>query len=115
AGIGIYWGPNNPGNSSGRVPGPNTRERAELFAILMAVQRAAPDRTLHIRSQSRTAIDCLTWNAHRLDSRGWDCLNGDILRRIVHLIRQRPAAVHFRLISRENAPRGMTEAHRLAQ
>ncbi|KAH9053809.1 ribonuclease H-like domain-containing protein, partial [Lactarius vividus] len=61
AGVGVWWGPNDPRNISERCPGnPQTNNRAELIAIIRALQTAP--RTLIplvIKTDSKYAVKCI--------------------------------------------------------
>jgi len=64
AGIGVWWGPSDPRNLSERCPGdPQTNNRAELIAIIRALETAQTSRIpLVIKSDSKYAIKCInTW------------------------------------------------------
>ncbi|XP_052256695.1 ribonuclease H1-like isoform X2 [Dreissena polymorpha] len=55
AGIGVYWGPNHAGNLSERLEGRQTNNRAEIHAVVRAVQyaktRGIQELTVHTDSQ----------------------------------------------------------------
>ncbi|KAH9992197.1 ribonuclease H-like domain-containing protein [Russula compacta] len=61
AGIGVWWGPNDTRNLSERCPGRQTNNRAELIAIIRALE-ATPIASvpLVIKSDSKYAIKCYT-------------------------------------------------------
>ncbi|KAF8807925.1 ribonuclease H-like protein [Phlegmacium glaucopus] len=63
AGIGVWWGPDDPRNLAERCPGDQTNNRAELIAILRVLETTPiSTKPLVIRSDSRYSIDCLkTW------------------------------------------------------
>ncbi|KAJ8701951.1 hypothetical protein PTI98_000701 [Pleurotus ostreatus] len=67
AGIGIWWGPDDPRNEAFRCPGAQTNNRAELIAIIMVLLSAPMDgKPLIIKSDSDYSRKCLgEW------SRGW--------------------------------------------
>ncbi len=56
AGAATFWGPNSAKNWHARVPGTQTNNRAELFAVLHAIRQAPTDRSLRIFSDSQYAI-----------------------------------------------------------
>ncbi|KAI0298058.1 ribonuclease H-like domain-containing protein [Multifurca ochricompacta] len=59
AGIGVWWGPSDPRNLCERCPGAQTNNRAELIAILRALQTASINLVpLLIKSDSLYAIKC---------------------------------------------------------
>jgi len=61
AGIGVYFGPQDPRNISEPLTGPRqTNQRAELTAIQRALDMAPRDRQVTIYSDSNYAIKCVT-------------------------------------------------------
>lgn len=67
AGIGIWWGPDDPRNEAFRCPGAQTNNRAELIAIVMVLLSVPMDgKPLIIKSDSDYSRKCLDeW------SKGW--------------------------------------------
>jgi len=60
AGIGIWWGNNDPRNFAERCPGDQTNNRAELIAIIRALETASKDiKRLLIRTDSTYAMKCI--------------------------------------------------------
>ncbi|EJD45853.1 ribonuclease H-like protein, partial [Auricularia subglabra TFB-10046 SS5] len=94
AGIGVYWGPGSMLNIAERLPGvAQTNNRAELFAILRALEIADPVRGLHIFSDSEYALRSVgEWAPARCEL-NWTCTNGDLLFDIHLLIRRRHASL----------------------
>jgi len=61
AGIGVWWGPYDARNLSERCPGRQTNNRAELIAIIRALETAPVTSVpLVIKSDSEYAIKCFT-------------------------------------------------------
>lgn len=61
AGIGVWWGHNDPRNLSERCPGDQTNNRAELMAIVRVLETTPPlKRKLLIKTDSRYSIGCVT-------------------------------------------------------
>ncbi|KAH7886221.1 ribonuclease H-like domain-containing protein [Phlebopus sp. FC_14] len=61
AGIGVWWGHNDPRNISERCPGDQTNNRAELIAIVRILETVPPlKRRLVIRTDSKYSIQCVT-------------------------------------------------------
>ncbi|KAI0746646.1 hypothetical protein C8Q80DRAFT_1176466 [Daedaleopsis nitida] len=56
AGVGVWWGKDDPRNVSERCPGDQTNNRAELLAIIRVLETAPVDRPLEIRSDSEYSI-----------------------------------------------------------
>ncbi|KAI6043465.1 ribonuclease H-like domain-containing protein, partial [Pisolithus marmoratus] len=61
AGIGVWWGHNDPRNLSERCPGDQTNNRAELIAIVHILETTPPlKRKLLIKTDSQYSIHCVT-------------------------------------------------------
>ncbi|KAI9454389.1 hypothetical protein BJY52DRAFT_1225114 [Lactarius psammicola] len=67
AGIGVWWGPSDPRNLSERCPGsPQTNNRAELIAIIRALETAPiTPIPLVIKTDSKYAMQCVDTWIHR--------------------------------------------------
>ncbi|THU94313.1 ribonuclease H-like protein, partial [Dendrothele bispora CBS 962.96] len=115
AGAGVFFGPNNPLNCSRRVSGEQTNARAELYAVLVALQRAPRDRALEINTDSEYVIKSLTFYAPMQSMCGWKCANGDLLRSIVSWIRSRPAPLSLVWVKAHAGNFHNEEADRLAK
>ncbi|KAJ6607708.1 hypothetical protein B0H10DRAFT_1788058, partial [Mycena sp. CBHHK59/15] len=95
AGASAYWGPNARRNKSARVYGSQTSPRAELLAVILALQSAPTAKSLIIATRSEYAIRSATYYAAKNDACGWRCANGDLLKVLIALIKIRTAPVHF--------------------
>nr|GAT50953.1 predicted protein [Mycena chlorophos] len=94
AGAGIYTGfCGSPWSRSLRVPGAQTNNRAELFAILAVVADTPLKYALSIWSDSMYAIRTITHLGPKLAQMGWPGPNSDVLRAIQYHIRRRPCRV----------------------
>ncbi|WPH04322.1 hypothetical protein R9X50_00721100 [Acrodontium crateriforme] len=72
AGVGVYFGPNDPRNISEGLSGTKqTNQRAELMAIIRALQVAPQDKPLVIMSDSKYSISCLTEWFQKWRANGW--------------------------------------------
>ncbi|KAJ3713571.1 ribonuclease H-like domain-containing protein, partial [Lentinula raphanica] len=92
AGSGIYFGnPSHPSNISARVTGTQTNNRAELYAILIVLQKTPLKRSLEIYSDSEYAIRGIVYRSFTESQSNWGCINGDILRSITSWISARHA------------------------
>ncbi|EIW55852.1 ribonuclease H-like protein [Trametes versicolor FP-101664 SS1] len=61
AGIGIWWGKDDPRNTCERCPGDQTNNRAELIAIIRVLETAPIDtHALVIKTDSSYSINCLS-------------------------------------------------------
>jgi len=96
AGIGIHW-EGIPGASdvSERLPGEQTNNRAELYAVARAIELDLhPSRTLVIRLDSQYTIDALTTHFEMRIQKGWrGVLNKDLISFARQLIDSRPGPV----------------------
>ncbi|KAJ6536235.1 hypothetical protein B0H19DRAFT_962986, partial [Mycena capillaripes] len=95
AGAAAFFGNHSSLNSHARVWGPQHNARADLVALLLAVQRAPKTRNLVISTRSEYAIHSIKDYAYKNDACGWTCVNGDILKLIIGWIRSRTAPLHL--------------------
>lgn len=95
AGAGIFWGFGAAANRSLRVPGIQTNNRAELYAILHTIHQAAPHRSLRLFTDSTFAIQSICYYALQHAEVGWKCAHGDILSDIAKHIKRRCAPIQF--------------------
>ena len=76
AGIGVFFGDNDPRNISSLFMLDNpTNNRAELAAILMALENSSKD-NIEICSDSQYSISCITKWMSKWKSNGWKTANG---------------------------------------
>ncbi|KAF2471448.1 ribonuclease H-like protein [Lindgomyces ingoldianus] len=99
AGVGVYFGSNDPRNVSEPLPGTRqTNQRAELTAIQRAVDIVPIDREVLIYSDSNYAIKCCTEWFTKWRVNGWKNASGksvdnrDIIEPIVNRIEERQLA-----------------------
>ena len=78
AGVGVYFGPNDPKNLSEPLPGPKqTNQRAELWATIRALQvfqmfeKSAGIYTLHVHTDSMYVINGITKWIRGWKKNGW--------------------------------------------
>jgi ribonuclease HI len=95
AGAGIYWGHGSVRNGSRRVPGEQTNNNAEMYAVAEALRRARPDYRLLVFSDSTYVIRLLCYSAPRLASEGWTCVNATVIKTVVARLQNRTAPVEF--------------------
>lgn len=104
AGYGVFVGPNDPRNRSGRVRGEQTNQRAELYAVYYALKCALRSMTtifsyctrhkLVIHTDSEYAINCLCTWIHKwrkngyLNASGNPVANQDVIKACMDLVRQ---------------------------
>ncbi|TFK63966.1 ribonuclease H-like protein, partial [Pluteus cervinus] len=59
AGIGVWWGHDDPRNLAERCPGDQSSNRAELIAVIRVLETAPPSKTpLLIKTDSQYSISC---------------------------------------------------------
>ncbi|KAJ2448449.1 hypothetical protein EV183_005433 [Coemansia sp. RSA 2336] len=126
AGIGVYFGDGDPRNISEPLPGDATRQtnqRAELMAILRAIQatESSTSKKLLICTDSMYSINCLTVWFKKWERNGWTSSvsrkpveNQDLIRPILELIRARGGNVSFRHVRGHAGIAGNEAADRLA-
>lgn len=78
AGIGVYWGPDNPLNTSMRLPGRQTNNRAEIFAAVHALRQAKQLGMKNIRlyTDSKFVIDGINVWIKNWKKKDWKNANG---------------------------------------
>ncbi|KAJ2898767.1 hypothetical protein MKZ38_003677 [Zalerion maritima] len=92
AGVGVYFGNNDPRNVSEPLPGePQTNQRAELMAILRALQSVALDGRVVIYSDSQYSIKCVTewfqsWRKNNWMTKAGPVKNRDLVESILDLL-----------------------------
>ncbi|KAL8691655.1 MAG: hypothetical protein Q9224_004127 [Gallowayella concinna] len=124
AGIGVYFGPGDRRNLSETLPGPRqTNQRAELTAILRALEIVPKNRDVSIITDSKYAIDCVTVWCINWRKNGWKTAAGkavenkDLVENILSKIEERTSLdIHtaFEWIKGHAHHPGNVEADRLA-
>ncbi|KAI5285617.1 hypothetical protein KEM54_000425 [Ascosphaera aggregata] len=96
AGVGVYFGPGDERNVSEPLEGDRqTNQRAELTAILQALDIAPRSRDVKIYSDSQYSIKCVTVWFHKWRSNGWKNAankpveNKDLITTIIDRIEER--------------------------
>uniref|UniRef100_A0A8D0BRN5 Ribonuclease H1 n=1 Tax=Salvator merianae TaxID=96440 RepID=A0A8D0BRN5_SALMN len=79
AGTGVYWGPGHPLNSSERLPGRQTNQRAEIYAACKAIELAKSQniKKLVIYTDSKFTIDGMTNWILNWQKNGWKTKSGE--------------------------------------
>ncbi|KAJ7024679.1 hypothetical protein C8F04DRAFT_968656, partial [Mycena alexandri] len=90
-----YWGPEARLNSGRRVHGSQTSARAELLAVILALEKCPAFKSMEISTRSEYAIRSVVYYAAHNEACGWRCANGDLLKILIGLIKSRTAPVHF--------------------
>lgn len=112
---GAYWGANSRNNSTARVPGLQTNARAEVFAIIWALQNADPSHSLEISTRSEYAIRAAKYYVKQNEAQGWRCTNGDLLKCLNSLIKMRTAPLHLRHVLKDARNTHIKSAYQMAQ
>ncbi|KAF8583229.1 hypothetical protein K439DRAFT_1349209 [Ramaria rubella] len=96
AGIGVWWGTNDPRNFAERCPGDQTNNRAELIAIIRVLETASQNiKRLLIKTDSSYSISCVRDWIPSWQKRGWktadgkDVKNKPVIIYLSHLLNQR--------------------------
>ncbi|XP_061213611.1 ribonuclease H1 isoform X3 [Neopsephotus bourkii] len=78
AGIGVYWGPGHPLNTSERLPGRQTNQRAEIHAACKAIEQAKGQniKKLIIYTDSKFTINGITSWVDNWKTNGWRTSSG---------------------------------------
>lgn len=124
AGVGVYFGDGDPRNVSERLRGdPQTNQRAELMAMLRALEIAPLEKTVQIISDSQYSINCVTQWAIGWKQKGWKTATGenvknqDIIRAVLDKMDERTKAdanTYFHWVKGHASDRGNVAADRLA-
>ncbi|KAJ4320066.1 hypothetical protein N0V84_006051 [Fusarium piperis] len=124
AGLGVFFGANDPRNLSERLPGQlQTNQRAELMAMLRALQIAPLKQAVQIYSDSQYSINCVTQWARSWENKGWKTANGgevknqDIIRDVLAKMAERTKAggpTYFQWVKGHATNRGNIAADHLA-
>ncbi|KAL8952370.1 MAG: hypothetical protein Q9222_001706 [Ikaeria aurantiellina] len=124
AGVGVYFGPGDKRNVSETLPGPRqTNQRAELTAILRALEIVPKNRDVSIITDSKYAIDCVTVWFVNWRKNGWKTSAGkavenkDLVENILAKIDERQSLgiqTAFEWIKGHAHHPGNVEADRLA-
>ncbi|KAJ2768390.1 hypothetical protein IWQ56_002292 [Coemansia nantahalensis] len=121
AGVGVYFGCGDARNVAERLEGPRqTNQRAELTAIVRALQIADPAKRLHICTDSVYSIKCLTEWFPKWERQGWrnsagaPVENKDLVQDALDLIRGRAGRTRFTHVRGHSGVPGNEAADRLA-
>lgn len=96
AGIGVWWGHDDPRNMSERCPGDQTNNRAELIAIVRILETTPPlQRKLLIKTDSQYSIQCVTTWIFKWMTNGFRTAGGQPVKNCA-LIKYLSALLHER-------------------
>ncbi|CAK3878867.1 Ribonuclease H [Lecanosticta acicola] len=118
AGVGVYFGSGDMRNISEPLQGSKqTNQRAELTAIIRALEISPKDRKIVIVSDSKYSIDCVTNWFHNWQRNGWvnssrkPVENKDLIQKIIDMLEERFQLNQHRMDEGENAPIADKRAH----
>ena len=124
AGLGVYFGDNDPRNISERLQGePQTNQRAELQAMFRAMEAVPLNESIRIYSDSQYSINCVTQWAASWKKKGWvtatgqEVKNQDIIRVILDKMQERSSKggqTMFQWVKGHATNKGNIAADRLA-
>ena len=119
AGCGIHY-PENPENDiAARLPGMQTNNRAELFAVIIAIEHSDLLRPLEIYTDSQHTIQTLcrwslSWLQTGFRTRSAEAHNEDLVLRAVAAIQKRQTTIHFHWVKGHSGDDGNDIADKLA-
>ncbi|KAG2181248.1 hypothetical protein INT43_008831 [Umbelopsis isabellina] len=107
AGVGVYFGPNDPRNVSEPLEGKPTNQRAEIMAVIRAIERCDDDHSV------------TTWRKKWIEhgwttSTGAEVKNKDLFERLFDLIDKRPGVVEITHVQGHSGHAGNEMADRFA-
>ncbi|KAI4599219.1 hypothetical protein KJ359_002178 [Pestalotiopsis sp. 9143b] len=124
AGVGVFFGVNDPRNIAERLEGePQTNQRAELTAILRALQKVSVDQDIQIHTDSKYSLNCITEWYRGWVTKGWktqggeEVKNRDLIQSIRAKIDDRDASgtrTLFQWVRGHGTTTGNVEADKLA-
>jgi ribonuclease HI len=105
AGVGVYFGKDHPGNKHAKVPGKQTNQRAELYAIQVALESAIEQEykgELEICTDSQYSVNIMVdWWIKWQDEGKTDYKHKDIIDRIKEELETRFTQVTYRWVPRK--------------
>ncbi|KAL2132196.1 hypothetical protein VTI74DRAFT_4111 [Chaetomium olivicolor] len=123
AGVGVYFGEGDPRNISERLQGETqTNQRAELTAILRALESVNLTQDLEIRTDSKYSIQCVTewyinWERNGWKTRAGPVKNQDLVQQVRDKLDEREACgagTQFIWVKGHDTDQGNIAADRLA-
>ncbi|KAK0487736.1 ribonuclease H-like domain-containing protein, partial [Armillaria novae-zelandiae] len=115
AGAGVFWGSNSSRNRAERVPGPQTNNRAEHVAFIIALLLCPPDLPVRVYTDSENVVHTYCHWIHRRITMGWKCANANIIQYRMHLIVKRTASIEFCWVKGHSRNMGNDAADALAK
>ncbi|TPX30947.1 hypothetical protein SmJEL517_g05627 [Synchytrium microbalum] len=128
AGIGVFFGDNRRMNlSESPIPGKQTNQRAELYAVIRALQRLAQDRNLDQNDEVVIWVDSeyvsKGWNEWLpnwqendwYNSQGNQVANQDLWQKLIGEVNETPAEVSIQKVAGHAGVYGNERADELAK
>jgi len=118
AGVGVWFGENDARNISEKLKGNQTNQRAELMAIIRALEATDPSADVIIKSDSAYAIKCVTewlpgWRSSNF--KNGKVVNMDLILRLDEIVKAREGAVLFEEVDAHSGIYGNESADKLAK
>ncbi|RCI03574.1 Ribonuclease H1 [Rhizopus stolonifer] len=121
AGYGVYWGDDDARNTSERLLGKQTNQRAEATAVIHALKQSQRlPGLLEIRTDSRYVINAVTDWSKAWIKNGWKSAKGkpvenkDVFEEILNLMDTRKGPVEFVYVAGHTGEEGNEKADQLA-
>ena len=116
AGGGIWYGENDPRNTSFRVPIPEqSNQTGELYAILHAIKSAPTDQAISVMTDSMYAVNGLTRDLEKWEDQGWlYAKHADLFKSITAWMRYRSNKTKLTWVKGHSGIKGNEEADKLA-
>ncbi|KAK9762844.1 hypothetical protein K7432_011019 [Basidiobolus ranarum] len=116
AGVGVFWGDDDPRNVSERLVGRQTNQRAEITAALRAIQTCGNDKAvLEVRTDSNYVIQSMTSWVHGWLKKGWKGVtNKDLFEELHNAVEKREGEVIWTHIRAHTGVYGNEMADKLA-
>lgn len=118
--MGVWFGDGDIKNLSEKLIGKQTNQRAELNAVLRALQIIGDGADIEIRTDSMYSIKCATiWSQNWIrngwkNSRGADVENQDLIKSILATIKKRIGKVDWKHVRGHSGNYGNDQADSLA-
>ena len=116
AGSGLWYGWDDPRNVALRVPGEQSNQMAELYAVEATADRTPPFATLNLVTDSKFVIRGLTDNLARWEDRGWlGAAHPQEMQWVISKLRARSAPTTFRWVKGHSGVEGNEATDDLAR
>jgi ribonuclease HI len=122
AGIGVFWGDNDTRNLSERLPGDQTNNRAEIYAVIRALELCKdPEKMLEIMTDSMYVINAFECWCKKWEKNGWittrkePVKNKELFLRMNELVKARSGQVKMVFVRGHSGNYGNKQADHLAK